>query len=150
MVDCEATAECQGQARAQAQASITCTPSLFELAYELKGGLTAEQKSTFLYRLDALKTHGPTVLQAGTQLVVLFTGEVGGEVVFEPAPIFGLFAAIESVVDTGVSGDEDVPAGRWLCVVPAFLDAMVLLDEIRTRVETIVLAQAKLVIIFGE
>jgi len=144
-VDCEATAECHGQAQAQAQANVTCTAPVIELTYDFKAGLSAEQKSMFLYRLDALKTHAVVALQAGARLVAILTGEVGGQVVFEPAPIVSL---TEGIADFD-PGDHDLPAGRLPCVIPAFSELAMILEELQVTVVKTVPVQIEFLKIFA-
>lgn len=128
--DCQASADCQAQARAQGEASLECTPPTIEFVYTLKAGLTAAQKAEFSYKLSALKLHSVVALQAGARLTALFTGEVDGEVVFDPPPFVGLSEELEIIVDTGITGELDIPAGRLPCVIPAFSEGAAVLADV--------------------
>jgi len=146
--DCSASAECEAQASAQAEASLECTPPSIDLTYGFAAGLDAEAKASFLVKIDALKVHGAAALQAGARLTALIDGKVNGEVVFSPSPFANLTAEIKALVDVGISGELDIPAGRLPCVIPAFTEAGMALAEAGGSVTGTVAAQAEFVTIF--
>ncbi len=146
--DCSATAECEAQASAQAEASLECTPPALEFTYGFKAGLDAQAKAEFLAKLDALKVHGVAALQAGARLTALIDGKVDGEVVFNPSPFDNLTGEIKALVDVGISGELDIPAGRLPCVIPAFQEAASALADAGGSVGVTVAAQAEFVTIF--
>ena len=47
-----------------------------------------------------------------------------GEVIFTVSPVARITAELEGIVDAGISGDIEVPAGRIECVIPAFRDSI--------------------------
>lgn len=147
--NCESTAGCKGQAQAQAEVSVSCSPPVLELDYAFKAGLSSEQKSMFLYRLGALKTHGQAALQVGARLLALFTGEVSGELVFDPPPFVGLVEQVEGILDGSLDG-LDLPTARLPCVVPAFSEVQTILAEVGSAANQTVPTQVEFLKIFGE
>jgi hypothetical protein len=124
--DCEASAECEAQASAQAEANLECTPPSLEFGFELDASLDANARAQFLARLDLVRLHLAGALQAAAQARALFSGEIDGEVVFQPSPVARLTGSLEGFVSGGVDGfaELDIPAGRLPCVIPAFTESI--------------------------
>jgi hypothetical protein len=140
--DCEASADCKAQASAQANASVECTPPTLELDFAFAGGVQADAQAAFVARLGELKTRGVAILQGAANLEVLINGTVDGEVVFEVSPLDQLTASIEGLISAGFEGGFDIPAGRLVCVLPAFEDSANALVDIGTSFGGTVTAQA--------
>jgi hypothetical protein len=140
--DCEASADCKAQASAQANASVECTPPSLELDFAFAGGVQADAKAAFVARIGELKTRGVAILQGAANLEVLLTGTVDGEVVFEVSPVAQLTASINGLISAGFEGGFDIPAGRLICVLPAFQDALTALGDVATGFAGTVDAQA--------
>ncbi len=127
--DCQASEDCRAQATAQAQANLECSAPVIEFVYALRPGLTVDQQIEFVYKLEQLKRHATAALQAGARVQAMLTGEVDGVVVFAPPPFEDLQQQLNFVLQTGIEGDYDIPAGRLPCVIPAFEDAIAKLTE---------------------
>jgi hypothetical protein len=140
--DCEASADCKAQASAQANASVECTPPSLELDFVFAGGVQADVQAAVIGRLGELKTRGVAILQGAANLEVLLTGTVDGEVVFEVSPVAQLTTSIQGLISAGFEGGFDIPAGRLLCVLPAFEDSLTALAEIGTGFSGTVTDQA--------
>ena len=130
--DCEASAECEAQASAQASASVDCKPPSIEIDFEFKNGVDATAQAAFVARIAELKVRGAAILQGIWRLQALVTGEVDGEVVFDPSPLESITAEVQALVQAGVEGDFYIPAGRLPCVIPAFEDAANTLASVGT------------------
>lgn len=140
--DCEASADCKAQASAQANASVECTPPTLELDFAFAGGVSAEARAAFVARIGELKTRGVAILQGAANLEVLINGTVDGEVVFEVSPLVQLTTSIQGLISAGFEGGLDIPAGRLLCVLPAFEDSLTALGDVATGFSGTVSAQA--------
>lgn len=142
--DCDASADCQAQASAQASASIECTPPSLDLQYDFAAGIDAKAQGQFLARIGELRVRGAAILQGGAKLSALITGEIDGEVVFDPAPLAQITASLDGVIKAGVDGDlfANVPKGRLVCVIPAFQEAIKALGNVGTEVSGTIEAQA--------
>jgi hypothetical protein len=129
--ECEASAECNAQASAQAEANVECTPPSLDFGFELDASLDANARAQFLARLDLLRVHLAGALQAAAQAQALFSGEVNGEVVFDPSPVASLTASLQGFVSGGVDGfaELDIPIGRIDCVIPAFTESLSALGD---------------------
>ncbi len=143
--NCDASAKCEGQASAQASASLECTPPSLDLQYAFAAGVDASAQGKFLARIGQLRIRGAAILQGAARLSALITGEIDGEVVFNPAPLAQIQAQLKVVVDAGVEGDlfANVPKGRLLCVIPALQEAGKALVNVGTEVAGTIEAQAK-------
>jgi len=142
--DCDASADCQAQASAQASASLECTPPSLDLQYGFKGNVDAKAQGAFLARIGELRLRGAAILQGTARLSALVTGEIEGEVVFDPSPLVQIQASLKGVVDAGVEGElfANVPKGRLLCVIPAFQEAIEALGGVAGEVGGTIEAQA--------
>lgn len=132
--ECEASAECSAQASARAEANLECTPPSLDFGFELNTNLDANGRARFLARLDLVRVHLAGALQAAAQARALFSGEIDGEVVFEPSPVARLQASLQGFVSGGVDGfaDLDIPTGRLPCLIPAFNDSLDALVDVGT------------------
>jgi hypothetical protein len=143
--ECEASADCNAQASAQAEANVSCTPPSLELAFEL-GGMAAgniSAEAAFRAKIGELRVRGVAILQGAAQLQALVTGEVNGEVVFDPSPVVGITAEIQAIVSAGISGGFDIPPGRIDCVIPALREAVEIMGGIATEAGASVSAQVE-------
>jgi hypothetical protein len=146
--DCEASADCSAQAKAQAQASVECTPPSIDIDIEFQGGISATAQAEFLARLGELKVRGAAILQGFARLQALVTGEVNGEVVFDPSPVVAVTGEMEGLISAGVEGDFEIPAGRIACVIPAFEEAVDTLATVGTEATATLEAQASFAAVF--
>jgi hypothetical protein len=144
--NCEASAECSGQAKAQASANVECTPPQLEIAFEFTGMAAADlqAQASFSAKMTALQARGVAILQGFAKYEALITGEVGGEVVFDPSPLLVVRGELEAVIEVGVEGDlfADIPIGRIACVIPAMTGSIELLTGIAAEAGATLDAQA--------
>ena len=146
--DCEASANCEASASAQASANIVCTPPSLDFRFNLAANLTGDAggavaaRAEFEARMTALRTRGGAILQGFAQLGAVVTGQVNGEVVFDPAPLVRITAEFERVIDVAASGDFDIAVGRLACVVPALQEAVSVLGSVATDTAGTLEAQA--------
>ena len=147
--DCDASANCEASASAQASANIECTPPSLEFRFNLAANLTGDggaavsARAEFEARMTALRTRGAAILQGFAQLGAVVTGEVNGEVVFDPAPLVRITGEFNRVIDVAASGDFDIAAGRLPCVVPALQEAVQVLGGVATDTAGTLEAQAR-------
>lgn len=141
--NCDASADCNAQASAQASASLECTPPSIDISYGFKADLDANLKAGFLARIGELKVRGVAIVQGFAKLGALVTGEVNGEVVFNPSPLVEITGSIQGIVDAGISGDLNIAAGRLPCVIPALQEAISVLGKIGGEVGGTLSGQAK-------
>lgn len=146
---CEASAECKGQASAQASASMVCTPPAIEVGFEFTGDASAS--GAFAAKLSALKANGAIMVESFTKYNALITGEVNGEVAFDPSPITAVTLALSGVVEAGADGSliADLPTGRISCAIPALTESVSLLGDIAGDATATLEAQAKFVAAFS-
>ncbi len=147
--DCDASAECNAQASAQASAELTCTPPQLDVSFAFKGGIDADAKAEFNAKLTELRVRGVAILQGMAKLSALVTGKVEGEVVFDPSPAAQILGELNAVIDVGVSGDLDIPAGRLPCVVPALQEAAEIMGGAASEFSGTIEAQVKFASVFG-
>lgn len=127
--DCEASADCKAQASAQAEANVECTPPRLDWEFEFNGGVGADAQAAFIARLGELRVRGAAIIQGLARASALITGEFEGEVIFDPPPVINLAGQINGLIDAGVKGEFDIPAGRLPCVIPALEEAVTILGE---------------------
>lgn len=142
--ECEASADCQASASAQASANVECTPPSLEMQFEYAAALAGDigAQAEFRAKINALRVHGAAILQGFARLRGLIDGDFGGGVMVEP-PLVQIRTSIEGIIDAGISGDIDVPAGRIQCVIPAMRDSVTLLGEFATNAAGTLEAQAR-------
>jgi hypothetical protein len=143
--ECEASADCNAQASAQAEANIECTPPSLDLVVEFSAALQADAaaQAAFLARLGELRVRGVAILQGFARAQALLTGEVNGEVVFDPAPFVRVQTQFQGLVSAGLSGEFEIAPGRIDCVLPAIEEAVDIVGEIGGEFTASVSAQAK-------
>jgi hypothetical protein len=143
---CEAEADCQASASAEANASLDCTPPQLKIDYTLNGTVNGnlEAKAAFTAKLNELKVRGIAILQGSAKYEALLTGRVEGRVVFETSPLAQLQASMTGVVSGGFDKFE-VPAGKVLCLAPAFAEAGQIASRLVTGTAGKLQAQAKFV-----
>lgn len=129
--ECDASADCSAQAEAKAEANIECRPPSLEFGFELAAGLDASARADFLAKLDLIRIHLAGALQAAAQAQALFSGEIEGELVFNPSPVASLVAELQGFASAEAIAEFDIPAGRLPCVVPAFQEAISGMDDVR-------------------
>ncbi|MEX1363270.1 MAG: hypothetical protein AB1Z98_09100, partial [Nannocystaceae bacterium] len=141
--ECDASADCQAQASAQAEANIECSPPSFDLVYEFSASVAgnASAEAAFLGRIGELRLRGVAILQGFARAQALLTGEVNGEVVFEPAPFARIQGEFSALVSAGLSGEFSIAPGRIDCVLPAIREAVEIVGEIGTEFTASVDAQ---------
>lgn len=139
--ECDASADCEAQASAQAEANIECTPPSIDLVYEFEAGLDASAQAAFQARIGELRVRGIAIVQGFARAQALLTGEVNGEVVFNPAPFANIQTEFQGLVSAGLSGEFDIAPGRIDCVLPALEEAVTIVGEIGTEFTASVGAQ---------
>jgi len=140
--DCEASAECEAQASAQAEANVSCTPPSLDWEFAFAAGVDASAQAAFTARLGELRVRGVAILQGLARAQALFSGEVNGEVVFDPSPILNIAGEIQGLISAGFSGELDIAIGRLPCVLPAFQEAGSIMGEITSEFGASVALQA--------
>lgn len=148
--ECDARADCEAQASAQASANVECTPPSLEIRFELGanaellvgGEIDVEAMALFRARLNELRIRGVAILQGFANLTALVTGEVNGEVVFNPAPLVRIQGELNGVIDLVASGEFEIAPGRIDCVIPAFREAVEVLASVATDTGGTIQAQA--------
>jgi modification target Cys-rich repeat protein len=142
---CDASADCQAQAKAQAKASLECQPPRLDINYGFKAGVKADAQAEFTARLAQLKVRAGAIVQGAAKMTALVTGKVDGKVVFDPSPVAELTASLKGFANADAVAKFDIPKGRLLCVVPAFIEAGKALGDVATTTGNTVSAQAKFV-----
>jgi len=142
--NCEASADCEAQASAQAEANVSCTPPSLDWQFSFNAGIDAAGQAAFTARLGELRVRGTAILQGLARAQALFTGEVNGEVVFDPSPIVNISGQIQGLISAGFSGELEIAVGRLPCVLPAFQEAGQLMGEITGEFGASVALQADL------
>jgi hypothetical protein len=142
---CDASAKCQAQAKAQAKASLECQPPRLDINYGFKAGVNASAQAEFTARLGQLKVRAGAIVQGAGKMTALITGKVDGKVVFDPSPVAELTDSLKGFADAKAIADFDIPAGRLLCVVPAFVEAGTALADVASSTGATISAQAKFV-----
>lgn len=141
--ECEASADCSAQASAQAEANISCTPPSLDWEFAFAAGVDASAQAAFTARLGELRVRGVAILQGLANAQALFTGEVNGEVVFNPSPIVNIAGEIQGLISAGFSGELDIAVGRLPCVLPAFEEAATIMGRITSEFGGSVALQAE-------
>jgi hypothetical protein len=143
MGECEASADCRAQAKAQASASVECTPPSLEVGFEFSG--SANARAAFLARIGELKLRGVAILRGFTKYQALINGRVNGQVVFDPAPVVVVTESLELVIEAGAEGSlfADIPPGRLGCVAPALAESVGMLEGLTTNATANLAAQGK-------
>lgn len=131
--ECEASADCQAQASAQAEANLECSPPSFELAFTFDAGVDFGGRAAFRARINELRGRAVAILQGFARAQALVTGEVEGELVFDPPPLLRIRNEFQGIIDAGLSGELDIAAGRLPCVVPAIQESLEITTEISTE-----------------
>jgi len=146
---CEASAECKGQASAQASASMVCTPPAIEVGFEFTGDASAQGE--FAAKLGALKANGAIMVESFTKYNALITGEVNGEVAFDPSPIEAVTVSLSGLASAGLDGSlvADLPVGRIDCAIPALTASVTMLGDITSNATATLAAQASFVSAFS-
>jgi hypothetical protein len=141
--ECEASADCRAQAKAQASASVECTPPSLEVGFEFSGDASAQ--AAFLARIGELKLRGVAILRGFTKYGALINGRVNGQVVFNPAPLVVVTTELEGVIEAGAEGDlfADIPPGRIGCVIPALTASVGMLEDMGTSATANLSAQGR-------
>jgi hypothetical protein len=143
---CDASADCKAQAKAQASANVECTPPSLEIGFEFNADAQADVDAQAQFRgeIEALKVHGVAMLQGIARYQALFTGEVNGEVVFDPSPIASLTSEIKGMAKASAKGDifAGIPTLRITCALDAFVDAGKMLVDLSSEAKANLEAQA--------
>ena len=149
--ECEASADCNAQASAQASASLECTPPQLDVTFEFSGALAGDiaAQAAFSAKMTELRVRGVAILQGMAKLSALITGKVEGEVVFNPAPAVQILGELNAVIDGGVSGELDIPAGRLPCVIPALKEAASIMGGAASEFSGTIEGQVKFASVFG-
>ena len=149
--DCDATADCEAQASAQASANLECTPPQLDISFTFNADLDGDgaAQAAFTAKMTELRVRGVAILQGMAKLSALITGEVEGEVVFNPAPVAQILGELNAVIDAGVSGDLDIPAGRLPCVVPALKEAANIMGGAAGEFTSTIEGQVQFASVFG-
>jgi hypothetical protein len=147
--NCEATAECQASAKAEANASLECTPPQLTVDYAFAGNVDAEAQAQFIARLSELKVRGAAIIQGAAKFEALITGEVDGEVVFNPSPLAQLETSVRGFARADAVADFDIALGKLPCVVPAFTQAIEIVGDLGDNTATTLAAQAEFVAAFS-
>lgn len=144
-VDCDASADCNAQASAQASASVECSPPSLEIGYQFAANVNADAQAEFIAKFSELKVRGAAILQGFARYEALISGEVNGEVVFDPSPVVTVTSGLQGLVSAGVSGDlfADIPVFRAGCAFTALSASVTLLNEVRTNATATLTAQAE-------
>jgi hypothetical protein len=143
--ECEASADCQASAKAEANASLECTPPQLNIDYALNVDAEASAQALFTARLAEVKARGIAIVQGAAKYEALFTGEVNGEVVFEPSPAAALTTSVQGFANASAFARFDIPAAKIPCAVTAFADAADIVGAFATETTATLQAQAAFV-----
>ncbi|MDJ0764599.1 MAG: hypothetical protein QNJ97_16595 [Myxococcota bacterium] len=142
-VDCEASANCQAQASAQASASLECTPPSLEVAFNLKADLNAQAQAEFKAKMQEFKVKMIAILQGFAELKGLVQGdaELGVE-----SPLAIITGEVDAIISGGVDGlgNFDIAIGLLPCVFPAIQEAGSILASAVGDFTATISAQAEL------
>jgi modification target Cys-rich repeat protein len=144
-VSCEASVKCRVQARAQAKAALKCQPARLDLDYAFKTGATAADQAEFVVRLGQLKVRAAAIVNGAARLSAVVTGKVDGQVVFDPPPLAELADTLRGFSSADAIARLDIPVGRLVCIVPAFVQAGTALGKLGSSTLDTINAQAKFV-----
>jgi hypothetical protein len=142
---CDAAADCQASAKAEANASLECTPPQLRIDYELNAVANLTARAEFAARLSELKVRGVAIVQGAAKYEALINGRVNGQVVFNPAPLVVVPTELEGVLEAGAEGDlfADIPPGRIGCVIPALTASVGMLEDMGTSATANLSAQGR-------
>jgi hypothetical protein len=146
--DCEAEANCNASASAQASANIECTPPSLEFQFNLSAELSGNAEAAvaaraeFEAKITALRVRGAAIMQGFAQLGAIVTGQVEGEVVFNPTPLARITTQFNGVINLVASGDLKIAVGRIDCVIPALEEAITVLGSVAGETAGTLEAQA--------
>jgi hypothetical protein len=144
-VDCDATADCQASAKAEANASLECTPPQLNIDYGFAANVNAAARAEFAAKLTELRVRGVAIVQGAAKYEALLTGEVNGEVVFNPSPLAELRTSITGFANASAFADLDLTVGNIQCTVAAFAEAGRLAGSLATGTTATLQAQAEFV-----
>lgn len=146
-VDCEAEADCQASAKAEANASLECTPPQLNIDYSFNATAegNASAQALFTARLAEVKARGIAIVQGAARYEALFTGNVNGELVFDPSPAEALAESVEGFANVDAFARFDIPVLKAGCAVAAFGEAADILSGFATGTTATIQAQAAFV-----
>jgi hypothetical protein len=149
---CEASERCNAQALAQAEANFQCTPPSMAFSFELDTDLSADARAQFLARLDLLRVHLASVLQAATHAQVLVNGQISNTVVLNPPPVASLRGTLSDLIERDTDGltELEIPAGRISCVIPALTESITTIDDVTTDLEVVSSLLPGLLVLTGD
>jgi hypothetical protein len=142
---CEASADCQASAKAEANASLECTPPQLKIDYALNANAELDAQALFTARLTEIKARGIAIVQGAAKYEALFTGEVNGEVVFDPSPAAALTTSVQGFASVSAFSRFDIPALKATCALAAFGEAATILSGFATETTATIQAQAAFV-----
>ncbi|HVU02000.1 MAG TPA: hypothetical protein VHE30_09620 [Polyangiaceae bacterium] len=139
---CDASADCQASAKAQGSASLDCTPPQLAISYNINASVSADAQATFVAHMGEVKARGAAIVQGASRLKLLIQGDASLGI---PSPLEGIKASLSGFASADAIGKFDIPAGRLVCVVPAFVEAGKDIAAVATNVGGTITAQAKFV-----
>jgi modification target Cys-rich repeat protein len=143
-VNCDASAECKGQASAKANASIECTPPSIDLKYNFKAGLSGSAQADFMARLGELKVRGGAILQGFAKYQLLINGkaDASGKVLVK-SPVAELTSSVQGLAASAGDIAAEVPVFRLGCATMAFEEAGQILVKVGSEGAANLAAQGK-------
>lgn len=128
--DCDMSASCSAQAELASVAHVECDgpPALW--GYEFVG--SEGDEPAFEAKMQTLRDNLDSMRMAFSVLSASITGEVNGEVRFDPAPIEIFASTIEAVIDAGTSGElfSELSDAQKVCVIPLLQGEIVRLGDL--------------------
>ena len=140
---CEASADCQASASAQASAELSCTPPRLDIRFEFDASLDAAARAEFTAKMAELKVRMVGIIQGMFKMRALIDADYAAEIGIEP-PIAQITGQVQGMVNANFD-DFDIPAGRLVCVLPAFEDSVDIMVEAGTSLTGTLQAQIDIV-----
>lgn len=145
---CDARAECQASAKAEANASLECTPPQLTVDFVFAANANLAAQAAFTARLSELKVRGAAILQGAAKYDALISGKVNGEVVFAPSPFAQLRTSIQNLATASAIANFEIAPGNVTCAIQGFADAVSLTADIAGSTTATLAAQAEFVTAF--
>lgn len=139
---CDASADCQASAKAQGSASLECTPPTLNIGYNINASVSADAQATFVGHMAEVKARGAAIVQGASRLKLLIQGDASANI---PSPLEGIKASMSGFVSVDSFAKFNIPAGKIVCVLPAFAEAGKALADVATNLGGTITAQAKFV-----
>jgi hypothetical protein len=140
---CDATAECQANAKAQASASLECTPPTLAVDFAFNAGLDAKAKADFMARIEELKVRMVGIVQGLFKMRALVDASYAAEIGIE-SPVTSIEGLVTGMADADLK-DFAIPVGTIPCALDNLGYAVDIMANAGTSLVATFEAQASIV-----